>query len=43
MTPDSKYERLVALAGLYGKAFFGHKATRRERAILNRLWKEAQK
>lgn len=36
---DIIYERLVAWAGLYGKAFFGHKATKEERKTLNILWK----
>lgn len=40
---DSLYAHKVKEAGLYGKAFFGHKRTRSENWILERLWKEAVK
>ena len=43
MTADKIYHDLVAKAGLYGKAFFGHKATRREKKTLERFWKRAQR
>jgi|CXWL01.1.fsa_nt_gi hypothetical protein len=42
-TPDAYYERLVQGAGLYGQAFFGHKAAPKERATLRRLWQRARR
>lgn len=38
---DSIYQHLCALAGMYGKAFFGHAKTRRERDALTALWRRA--
>lgn len=38
---DQIYADLVSRAGLYGKAFFGHKASKAERRELNRLWERA--
>jgi hypothetical protein len=40
---DIRYETLVKRAGLYGKAFFGHKASRKERKMLNKLYSRAQR
>ena len=40
---DEIYIHLVSKAGLFGKAFFGHRKTKREARQLNRLWKLAQK
>ncbi len=40
---DEIYIHLVSRAGLFGKAFFGHRTTKREARQLNRLWKLAQK
>ena len=36
---DELYRRIVSDAGLFGVAFFGHKATPKERAKLNYIWK----
>lgn len=36
---DSAYQLVAGSLGLYNKAFFGHKATRSERAKLNQAWK----
>lgn len=38
---DEIYEDLVKKAGLYGKAFFGHRATRQEKRRLEKLHKQA--
>lgn len=35
------YEKLVGEAGLYGQAFFGHKATRQQRKMLDKLQKRS--
>ena len=43
MEVDEIYIKLVSKAGLFGKAFFGHRKTKREARQLNRLWKLAQK
>jgi hypothetical protein len=40
---DAIYGDLVSRAGLYGKAFFGHKTTKAERSKLDQLWRYAQK
>jgi len=40
--PDQVYEKLVSVVGLYGQTFFGHKRTRTEGIILERLWQVAQ-
>lgn len=42
-SPDQIYQILAGDAGLFGKAFFGHRATRSERAKLRRLWARAQR
>lgn len=42
-TADGLYHDMVMQAGLYGQAFFGHRATGAERALLRRLWSDAQK
>lgn len=36
---DGKYEYLAGFFGLYHIAFFGHKATKQQRAKLRYLWK----
>jgi hypothetical protein len=38
---DTIYKQLVSIAGLFGHAFFGFKATKQERQKLNYLWKLA--
>lgn len=38
---DWIYQLLVGDAGLFGKAFFGHRKTPAERSKLARLWKRA--
>lgn len=40
---DGNYRALVSQAGLFGQAFFGHKATKDQRRQLNRLWKRAMR
>lgn len=40
---DSLYVEKVKKAGLYGKAFFGHKRTRSENWLLEKYWNEAVK
>lgn len=35
------YEKLVGEAGLYGQAFFGHRATRQQRKLLDKLQKRS--
>jgi hypothetical protein len=37
------YSLLVARAGLYGQAFYGHRATPKQRRQLRHLWKEANR
>lgn len=43
MTADEIYRKLAANEGLYGKAFYGHKASKAEKRRLEQLWKFAQK
>jgi len=40
-TAEEIYEQLVKAAGMYGKAFFGHKTTKQEQKKLASLWKMA--
>jgi PHP family Zn ribbon phosphoesterase len=40
ITRDGKYEYFAGAAGLYGQAFFGHKATKAQRAKLRYIWKQ---
>lgn len=40
---DKIYVDKVKLNSLYGKAFFGHKRSRSENWLLERLWNEAVK
>lgn len=40
-TVEEVYEELVKAAGLYGKAFFGERTTRKEAKKLQSLWKLA--
>lgn len=42
MEADEIYIKLVSKAGLFGKAFFGHRKTKKESRQLNHLWKLAQ-
>jgi hypothetical protein len=39
LSNDLKYQILCGKAGLFGKAFFGHKATKSEKAKLRYIWK----
>lgn len=41
VTPDENYTRLVAEAGLYCIAFFGHKGTKSQKAKLAYIWQKA--
>lgn len=36
---DADYRMYVERAGIFGKAFFGHRASKRERELMNRIWK----
>ncbi len=36
--PDTNYRTLAGDANLFGAAFFGHKASKAQRAKLRRLW-----
>lgn len=38
---EAIYQQLVSEAGLFGKAFFGHKKTAKERRKLSSLWHKA--
>lgn len=37
-TPDGIYACEMGKRGLYGKAFFGHRASPKERAEMRRIW-----
>jgi len=40
---DAIYQHLAGEAGLFGQAFFGHKATKKEKNQLQNIWKQIQK